>query len=549
MMGMIATGLSSVLYSAEPSFSINSYIPERFTDFKWQIGGNLRLNGGYTDYHVDDYSPYPRFENGSRSSDMQTIQFNTTASYRYETIPRFLYLATTLAGGFNHRNLLSSNDATDTIAVIDRTNSDSDIKSYDFRVGQNIDVGQYLVGDAFISAGGYLSMSYGESSNEQTGSDIDTYWLYPGDTVVVQTREMHSDSPSNQKSYSLDFRIMPGWGRIYEGQYAATAMYMINELKGEEVLKRAPGPGEMRELTEIVYQYKLSHAIDKRLHKIEALSRIMDYLRDNDIIDDTGPYGYLLIQDVWDYFPTYYRRFGYKFRAGAGIVYQTLRILSSREQQNHYTTESYDFNDPVSRDTIDDLDLVHLNSRYRKSENRRPYLSVLAEYCRPFNLRWQMDLTGDFRYYPNAYTTTIDHSIFYSGVSFIKSYDILMDTYIDYNAYHLIDLQGLVRYIYDSRTFAEFAAIYNHLHYNSSRRSNLFDKRVNQEFVGLPERSDLSRGLLTLRGSVNYRISIPTLLSINLEYTKSEDEVYRESTSQEDGHSYNIGVAVSHSLY
>ena len=248
---------------------------------------------------------------------------------------------------------------------------------------------------------------------------------------------------------------MPGWGRIYEGRYAATAMYMVDELKRNGLLKREPTFEEMRSLTETIYQYRLKHAVDARLHKIEALSKIMDLLAGQGVIDDAGPHGYLFIQDVWDYFPRDDRRFGYQIRAGGGLEY-------------HYNSDQLRYHGYVDY------------FRHRTSEGRRPFASVAVDCSRPFGLRWQFDVTGVGRYYfdpSNATTETVieyryDHTLYEEhGIKYRADYD-----------YSIV---GTMQYIFDSRTRAWVRTSYTtgHFHSDSYDRYEVGDANSGDEVV------------------------------------------------------------------
>ncbi len=538
--------LAQISVAAAPSFSVDSYIPEKFVDFRWRVDGGTRLNGDRHDVSAD-----PSFmidlEERSSSNDAQSLQLSTDIEYRHETIPRFLSLAVSLNGNLSHRNSLNSNILYDPSAVDYIDFSDGDYKSTGAGILWAADAGQYLTGDWFFAAGAELQTNYSESSNETARHDSAFYPPDYSGMVLIQNENDQRDNSSDFKYYNVDVNFMPGWGRMYEGQYAATALYIIDELQNAGLLRRTPTFDDMQGLTEIIYQYRLSHVIDKRLHKIGALSDVMEYLQSKGIIDDAGSHSSLLVEDVWDYFPNYYRKFGFKIRAGAGLEYNTRLQQGSQGMDRQMARVIHDENDPTDMDTTYSSDYQRVNFQHEKIEQLQAYLGLAAEYSRPINLRWQVDMTGEFRYYDNAYSTSVDQRIVY--MDGMTTYDRLIDERIEYQASHTIDVQGIARYIFNSRTSADFLAEYFHRHYNSAIRTNVFDQQAGEITIGEPDRHNLSEGSLTMRGTLRYRIAIPTTLSVGLDYALTESEVYRTAVSEIDRHGYSLQVNISHYLY
>jgi hypothetical protein len=545
--GLILTCWASSMRAAEPSFSIDSYIPEKFVDFRWSVDGSFQLGGQRHDSN-DDYVGLPlRSREATSSYDRQSLRLSTSSSYRYETIPRFLSVSGGISANAANRNSRSSNIGIDTLGFPDVSSMDSDSKDYNFAFSQTTEAGQYIVDDFFVSAFCKLKSSYWEIPGQEGTLSSTNYYQFSSDSMRMNIYDRRTDFTSERKTYSFDVRFMPGWGRVYEGQYAATALYMVDELKREGLLRRTPSAEEMRALTEIIYQYRLKHVIDKRLHKIEALSQVLDYLQKNDIADNADPYGYLLIQDVWDYFPNFYRPFGSRIRVGAGVdMYFSRSRESSDEEIRQIETEFYIY-DPDVVDTIYDYKDSYVGYHHEKVIRRSSYLSFLAEYFKPISLRWQIDLASEVRYYFSAYQSVTDHGIIYFDWSTFV--DRFTDSYTDYNAYHVIDLWGAARYIHDSRTSAEFETAYTHNHRNSSIRDHVIDKQTGSDIISLPERYDTSNGKLTLRSSIKYRISIPTTLSVNLQYDIISSELLRDSLSEHDDSGYSIRVNIIHHLY
>jgi hypothetical protein len=539
--------LVSAAESGEPSFSVDSYIPERFVDFRWNIGGRLQFNGNSESAELDYLSSPFDWRQYSGTYDRQVIQFDNNIGYRYETIPRFFELGGRLVAYFNHVNdQQSSSDPFDQ-SRYNTVDSDRDSKDYSLYLYETLDAGQYIAGDLFLSARGKLSFRYTDSPNNESLTESVSYIYYSPDTLRKHTAESQQDYSYDRKTLAIDINIMPGWGRMYEGQYAATALYMIDELNREGVLKRTPTAEEMEQLTEIIYQNRLKYAIDKRLRKIESLKEVLDFLQNNEIIDNTGPYGYLLIQDVWDYFPSYDRPFGVRLRGGTGIEFSSSRNQRS-EDENEYDTYSYfHIDNPGEVNTVGPSSRNNLRFVFTEYESRGTYLAVKAEYNRPVNIRWQLDFTGEARYYFSAYSAEIEHEVLYSMGH--NTFDKRLDTYTDYQAYNRIVLDGLARYIYNSRTNAGLEISYAHQHYNSAVQEHLVDSRTARDIMYPVVRYDFSETSLIFGGFLVYRISIPMTLRGDVQYSIYNRDVRERGLREDDRDNYNFYLTLTHHLY
>jgi hypothetical protein len=128
----------------------------------------------------------------------------------------------------------------------------------------------------------------------------------------------------------------------------------------------------MLDLTDMVYTFRTEYRVDARLHKIESLKAIIDYLESNGIAKAAGPYGYLLIQDVWDYFPNEHRRFGFRGSAGFGFRYNYRTNQSTNERESNGVVSYHRYSHST-----------------RVSES--PYVIVGINYFKPLGMRWQID--------------------------------------------------------------------------------------------------------------------------------------------------------------
>jgi hypothetical protein len=457
--------------TARSQFHITSYIPERFTDFQWQATGSMDFSG----YHNDrsDENPYGYPEARETKRDAKYIYLSSDARYRYLTVPRYLTVSGNLQSSFYQPGTGAGGSA----EVSQRTWS-------------SFDAGWYPWSEMLLS------------------TVADVRWQY--DQAVS-----HYNPKGDFRGYQVHLAVLPGWGHVYEGRYAATALYMVDELRKNGVLRREPRDDELLALTKLIHTYRQTHAIDKRLFKIEALTAILQYLQQQGIIDNAGPYGYVLIQDIWDYFPDETRPFGLQVRGGFGILY-----LYSTKQST----------DEESRGGLG----YHAYS-YTHSENQDPYVTVAARYYRPLGLRWQADFDGDWRQYLNSYNHWRIVYIHYQPLGSESTVDELTQV----NLKHSLAVSGAIRYIIDSRSSLRWTTTYQNSHYNSKPAPPASDMR--REFEA---------EALWTHVSFDYRVAIPTTfrVDLNLGYdeqgrrlrTRAETGVFRQ---------YSLRFEVIHNLY
>jgi hypothetical protein len=429
----------SAIWADEPKFRVDSYIPERFSDFQWRIDGILEMAGNREEFRTYEYEYDTTFIH-SRTQDTQRFELKSDMNYLYESSNRFLICSLKASYGITNSNPPNSNSL----------NSGSKPGIY-----LNIDGGEYLFLDCFIAISGT------------------TGWLY--------SHNLHDVNPdTHHRRYSVDGALMVGWGRSYEGRYAATALNIIDELRKDGIIIQSASYDEMHQLTQKIRAYRLEYRPDERLHKIAALQDIIGYLSDRCILTDPGPYGYLLIQDIWDYFPNEQRFFGWRFRAGLGFDYYHSSEQSTDEHislDGHYVHKYY----------------------YIKNKKHYPYLVLNGQYSRPLSLRWHLDLGGEGRYYLKSFIEREEINITYSP----ESYSRYRHYHIERNKYNAISLYTTLRYFFDSRTSLHLNAHYNFGRYHEYH--SLYDShRYNRSCI------------LDASASFEYRISIPTILRISL---------------------------------
>jgi len=442
--------ISANCWAETGGFKISDYIPERFEDFEWRVDGNFRLSGSDSENDIEEnqFIPFNNNRKSNRTVDNQdyNFSFRTYQTYDYITIQNYLNVNTSLQG-----NTKIGNRDTKQISLIsnrlETATNELSAQSYNLNFNNNLDAGHYISKDFFLSAKSYFSYSY----NEMPKYKNEYYLKYEYDNdpyFLIRQDWENSSERQDARNINLGGQLLMGWGRQYEGYYASTALYMIEELKDDGLLLKEPTQENMLMLSEIIYQKKLRHSIDSRLHKIESLNEIITFLEKEELISGSGPYDYLLIQDVWDYFPRNDRRFGSRVRIGVGMDYNYDSRHGSYTSDNRNFDYSYDTDNPDVIDTlaIGSSDVFGYNSR--KNDFHGTFLAINAEHSLPLDHKWQLTFSTENKYYLSAES---DYN-YYSLYDLYGHSPIITDEVMNYDDYYQLRFISDIDYIVSSRT-------------------------------------------------------------------------------------------------
>ncbi len=465
--------IDSLCHADEPKFRIESYIPEKFVDFQWRVDGNIRMEGDHreeTQYNVHEYSS----EVTVKTKDVQLIAFTSDVDYINESISRFVICS--LITGYSLKHAKPHN------VYVKSSGLDPGILV-------KFDAGTYIHNDYFLSAKGLVQ------------------WIY--------RHNLHDVNPdTHYRKYVLDGALMAGWGRFYEGRFAATALNIIKELDKDGMIVHNADYDELYNLTDKVRYYRLTYRPDERLHKIAALQEIIGLLINRGIIKDPGPYGYLLIQDVWDYFPNEHRYFGWRLRAGFGFNY-----LHTTEQTTDETTSP-------------EGDYRH-TYLYAKEKHHQPYLTIIAQYAKPLSSRWHLELVSEYRRYLNAFYNREHMQIPYYPSDRHYSENL----YNTQEQFYSYSISVLLRYFFDLRTSMHLSTSYN-----------IYS--LHEIYVNHDTQSYERYGLFNVIATLEYRISIPTTLQINLDVSRHDRRnEYRYFQSEYDVSQYYLSIRFVHYVF
>ncbi len=553
--GLLVTLLIVFVFSANclaetTGFKISDYIPEKFKDLEWRVDGAFRLKGKNNSSSIDEPRYNSSNEHHVRSTDRDNDEFvfalGSYLNYEYITLPHFLNVITSIDTDIRF-NSTNSNETDYHPDIWNMKKTDQSSNTYNLRIKNDIDAGHYLFDDLFISANTYVYYSYSEllKDNRETFSE---YKYYSEPYTSVKQSETDVDKRSDTRNISIVGELFTGWGRLYEGSYASTALYIIEELKRDGLLVKNPSQQNMLDLTEVIYQYRQKHAIDGRLHKIESLQKIFDFLENERLINETGSNDYLLIQDIWDYFPRVNRKFGSKVRLGVGLEYDYGSDHIANTSEIRRIDYRYHDDNPHIKDTLHNGSGSNYNYISGKYDFQGSYLVLNAEYHVPLNRQWQLLLATNNKYYLKAerdnenYSTSVDPNIINPNSHERK---------IKYDDYYQIEFVSDIDYIINSRTSLNILGIIAMYKRDFSEVLDRTVYDINYLYIQSKNEKGWS---LDIKANMSYRISIPTSFNVRLSYSSNHNEYtfyyngdYKIYDS--DNGMYYLTLSIEHYLY
>jgi len=149
----------------------------------------------------------------------------------------------------------------------------------------------------------------------------------------LATDIIHKDDNDNISS-SPTIRLSPGvvYGRIYNGNYAAKAEEIINELQKQNLLTRDLTETEFQEFSQRILNRITAYHYDSRLKNIEALQDIIGYLEAIGVLKTLDIASFVTINDVYLFSPERNTRsFGTQFYIRSDLSYSPYTSEKSSE--------------------------------------------------------------------------------------------------------------------------------------------------------------------------------------------------------------------------
>ena len=512
--------------AGEGTFKIPDYIPQKFTDLRLQVtGGASSSNQNSSNSSVREYEAggvLPESGDGKSNSHNHYFNLGSSGEYRYETVPFRLRCGADLTTSLNYSK---NNDESHNWGEYyeRRSNSDNSYHSYAVSARPFLSGLKYVMRDFFVMTDDHLGLSYSHAPGNRRAILYEAQRT-SDDSLSMETQlSSYSDQSRNcQTTFSADVNTAFGFGHIYEGWYAATSLYIVDELRSRSLLVAEPSTQQMKELCALVYQNALQHAIDNRIRFIESMQTILGYLEQQGIMKQ-GFSSSLIVQDVWNYFPRTSRRFGWQVSIGCGITDNYMRNNDSSFNVTTRVNTRYLIENPSVVDTIASERNEEVSRQDASEHSALPYLQLQADCHRAVDLKWQFDTDLAGRYYFHTYRQSK-----FGGET-------------DYDDYVSLDGEATLTYIMNSRTSA---VLRGQLTYGSYKLTT-----TEGAGSGSSKRS-LDRHQYGVSLRMTYRLSIPTSLSFALEYS---DQRYPKSSAtylyESNYESYSASVSVSHYLF
>lgn len=395
----IALGVAS----DSTTFRISDYKPTKFVDFEWRLDGEASTaSNGTVRPHVYN----PRFGVGDADEYHYGTgevegDFTSYWHFRRETVQMQFEFSTQFTGIISKRSELTEYFDSGSFGSSDYTRYHVDYTRYRTQTTVNGGLRIYLLSD--VSVSGDLAVTHEYLDYEtHTDSRMESTVYYDVDSLYSYgTKTTDSLSQLLRKSIALDGNIYLGWGRVYDGEYAGTALFLIDEMRYRGLLLREPNYDEMIALTEIIREYRLKHPFDQREFRSKALTVLMAYLGDHQLAREAGVKDLLVVEDVWDHFPAPPRRYGWTLRFGFGGTDSYSSSLRNYEGEAHYFKVTPNEDTPGELDTTV-TDVARDNRSYHDSQfEPHDRLVGRLDYYRPLSTRWQ--LNGLFKAVYNIY--------------------------------------------------------------------------------------------------------------------------------------------------
>lgn len=496
-------------------FTVTSFIPERFRDFEWRVEGS-----GSTRRVEDNTWKTLQYDNAWNMQDNRSeqsignLRLMSSSKYYFYSLQRYYSLSLLSEFSVNENSTLQRSEELSDELFRYVSNGRHQQTEYQVKLGPGITGGSYLLGDLYVELGLagdlYFSIMRGLKSSRESEWTRENY----PDTNHIWKRRSTSEvsGKAHYTRLAVQAGAKVGWGRLYDAQFASTAMYIIDELRKAGLLDREPDKEQMLSLCSIIYENRLKHIIDSRVRQIESIEEIIAFLKGEELTSNEKPRDYLLIQDVWQYFPNSTRYFGWRVQVGTRGWYSKSGSTWKEDRVAIDTTIIYHSD---STGIADSIATRYDESKYKSEnsdESSTGILFVDAEYHRPLDLRWQMAIRASSGYFRSEWFGA-NH-----GPTLVE--DVM------------VQASSELGYTIDSRSLLSFHTAFQYRY--------------------LSEGKDTTTHRWSLSPSLNleYRLAIPTTLKASVGYRYQEDE--KEVKQTGDHHNLSkleLSASISHYLF
>lgn len=211
---------------------------------------------------------------------------------------------------------------------------------------------------------------------------VSSYFARKKNTALSELRCLSDD-----KNLNLNATIGVGLGRMEDVTDARQAIYILEALKENKVLSNNIDAAKINEFAKVISTVKDKRFLDARLHKIDELTTVDKFLKDNNLLTSSDISYFTALNDMWEYGDLFERKYGHEMWIRNISGYQWLRNKRYENQLgyvNDYYTTTYSFTNKIA---------------------------FGFEYSKPIKLNWQHDfsssLTVNFLQ-ENRYNSALD---------------------------------------------------------------------------------------------------------------------------------------------
>jgi hypothetical protein len=319
--------------------------------------------------------------------------------------------------------LVNSNDRTNDSLSISSKSLTTNLKySSKYNLKKYVGTHSIIISNSLNSQNKYQKQNF-QSINEINLESLNKYYFAKKFCFVQRVEGFLDYSYHNEKDnrvnpdenyypykkyFNILFQITNytgfSYGRIENVEDARLTIYILDELKKQNKLKRIPTEDEITEISEFITVEQNRRFFDSRLKKIETLSLLDSILDEKGLTENSDLIYFTSLMDMWDYGNLYERKSGFEFFIGFVHGIDFGYYTNSNSKYYDYTNSSYNISDS-SYNFVDKYFFEIF-----------PVLSI--NYYKPIKQNWQFS-TGigdgvflEMGYFPDTRTyTSINISI------------------------------------------------------------------------------------------------------------------------------------------
>lgn len=204
---------------------------------------------------------------------------------------------------------------------------------------------------------------YNSSNTFLLAGGTGKFQLYQGKThrddfIENQTTDIRTQN----RSMGLGLRIGGGKGRLESVEDARQAVYIVENLSKNSVLKRKLSSEELFTLSQLISSVKNRRFFDSRLHRIDEITEVDSFFVNNHLLERTDASYFTVLYDYWEH--------GALFERLSGTLFES--YLSADILQTGYTSEE-----------------TALTEYTLKNKQQDFFWNNMFYYEHPKNLYWQ----------------------------------------------------------------------------------------------------------------------------------------------------------------